>query len=97
MLDFSIPQDGGTTAKDQELAALNTAIEEHFRSNPALPPKRRFGLNAFKRGWSDARDGNPCPYHDHRTFSGSVTFSRAFRKEWQRGADAYRSYRGGGS
>ena len=29
-----------------------------------------------------------CPYPDHRTYHGAVTFSRAWRRAWQKGYNA---------
>lgn len=58
-----------------------------------FPPEikqRRWGLSAFKEGWFAAFKGEPreCPYHDHRTVRGSVTFSRAYIRKWLAGYDA---------
>lgn len=30
----------------------------------------------------DGKSEKDCPYFDHRTHTGSVTFSRAFRNAW---------------
>lgn len=41
----------------------------------------RKGAEARAAGKTEA----DCPYHDKRTWRGSVTFSRSFRKEWLKG------------
>lgn len=45
---------------------------------------------AYRRGMEAAREGRPRvpPYPDHRTRTGRVTFSRAFRRAWLEGYDA---------
>ena len=55
-----------------------------YRGNRALAA-------AYRKGWKARLDGKPetaVPYADHRSDSGSVTFSRAFRHAWQEGWDA---------
>ncbi|MFC3767680.1 Rmf/CrpP family protein [Paenibacillus sp. GCM10012303] len=50
--------------------------------------KNKAFIGAFCRGREAARNGQPpetCPYSDHRTKNGSVTFSRAFKKYWMLG------------
>ena len=45
-------------------------------------------LAAMRKGYLAAFDGKPlnaCPYFDHRTLNGSVTFSRAFIHAWEEG------------
>lgn len=71
-------------------AALEEAVEQEF----ALV-SRRFGLSAFKRGWEDAQSNKPCPYFDHRTVKGQVTFARAYRRMWAKGVEAYRTFNEG--
>ena len=51
--------------------------------------KNRALLGAFRRGTRDAENGvHQNPYGDIRAVRGSVTFSRAFRRFWQRGHDS---------
>lgn len=55
-----------------------------------LPPttKNKAFLGAYLKGQTAARTGlspETCPYSDHRTQGGSVTFSRAFKKYWMLG------------
>jgi hypothetical protein len=79
----------------KEIPTLEKAIEREYANDttPSYKTKRRFGLNAFKRGWQDAANGNCSPddnpYPDLRTDNGSVTFSRAYRRAWLRGYTAY--------
>ncbi|MFD2671918.1 Rmf/CrpP family protein [Marinicrinis sediminis] len=50
--------------------------------------KNKAFLGAFSKGKEAALSGLPpesCPYNDHRTKNGSVTFSRAFKKYWMLG------------
>lgn len=50
--------------------------------------KNKAFLGAFSKGKEAAISGLPpetCPYDDHRTKNGSVTFSRAFKKYWMLG------------
>lgn len=47
---------------------------------------------AFKKGHDAAVAGmsrDACPYKDHRTTRGAVTFSRAYRKAWLKGFAEY--------
>lgn len=47
-------------------------------------------MGAHTRGRSACINGEPrssCPYHDHRTMRGAVTWSRGFRKSWLAGWD----------
>jgi len=48
----------------------------------------RKGAQAFKDGLKERN----CPYEDHRTYHGAVTFSRAFIKAWLTG---YRAAKAG--
>lgn len=44
--------------------------------------------SAWKKGALAAVEGKPlsaCPYWDHRTYRGGVTFSRAFQRAWCEG------------
>ncbi len=47
----------------------------------ALEGARKKGLTAGKEGKPDTA----CPYADHRTCHGAVTFSRAFIRAWLEG------------
>lgn len=79
--------------REKQEAALARAIQEHY----PFKGQRRFGLNAFKRGWNDAITMNPCPYPDHRTDNGRnmVTWSRAYRRQWQYGYEAFQKWNSG--
>ena len=71
---------------------LKNAVESEFVDPYGKPLKRRFGLSAFKQGFESAYFNEPdenCPYFDHRTTNGSVTFSRAYRRKWFAGRKAY--------
>jgi|GEM_PF-4531015 len=71
---------------------LKKAIEREFVDPYGNPLKRRFGLSAFKQGFESAYNNDPessCPYFDHRTVNGSVTFPRAYLKKWFAGREAY--------
>lgn len=67
---------------DKETATwiVNGLVEHEKRSgeSPAL-------LGAFRKGAHAAFSGVACPYPDHRTGRGSITFSRSFRRAWFRG------------
>jgi len=57
-----------------------------------LPPstKSKAFLGAYHKGKKAAIAGksrSECPYADHRTKSGSVTFGRAFQRYWRLGFD----------
>ena len=45
---------------------------------PAFDAAYRKGIAARIAGKTE----NSCPYHDYRTHTGSVTFSRGFRRAW---------------
>jgi len=51
--------------------------------NRALEGAKRKGAMACKTGFNR----RSCPYEDHRTYRGAVTFSRAFIKAWLEGWD----------
>lgn len=56
--------------------------------------KNKAFLRAFSKGKEAALSGLPpetCPYSDHRTKNGSVTFSRAFKKYWMLGYTEFAS------
>jgi hypothetical protein len=56
----------------------------------SLDRMRERDKNVEARGALARLDGVPrhqCPYKDHRTSSGKVTFSRAFRNSWFTGWD----------
>lgn len=43
---------------------------------------------AWRKGYAAAHNGakkSDCPYKDHRTKRGGVTFSRAYRNAWMEG------------
>lgn len=47
--------------------------------------------SAIRRGYEDAANGiHECPYGDHRTGSGRVSWSRAFIRAWKDGQEIYR-------
>lgn len=47
----------------------------------------------YLRGQNDAVEGrDECPYSDARTYRGSVTWSRAYRRAWQDGHDDQRKF-----
>lgn len=55
-----------------------------------------WGEVSFIKGWTAAEHGqteSDCPYKDQRTNSGKITFSRAYRKVWMRGAAAFIAWR----
>ena len=51
-------------------------------------------LAAYRKGYQARLDGKSeksCPYKDHRTWYGGITFSRAFIHRWEDGwYDAHR-------
>lgn len=66
---------------------FNKAIETSYTS----PSDRKF-RRAFTLGWEaaktkDSRD--ECPYHDHRTNTNKITFSRAYISQWRNGYDFF--------
>lgn len=54
--------------------------------------KNKAFLSAYGKGWDAAENGyspDSCPYTDHRTKSGAITFSRAFMKYWIMGYEGF--------
>lgn len=80
---------------NDDAAKLEIAIREQYQqpTGTNCHRQRRFGLSAFKSGWHAAREGKTLydyPYQDKRTRHGSVTFSRAYIRMWQKGFEAYK-------
>ena len=69
--------------------ALKEAVTQEYLSASG----RRFGLNAFKRGFMDGANGRMTnPYPDVKTWDGKVTYSRAYRRKWESGYQAWRKF-----
>jgi ribosome modulation factor len=61
-------------------------------AKPAARPRKRPKLDSFEvaeqKGNAAFAAGlaeSACPYHDHRTIRGGVTFARAYRRAWIKG------------
>jgi hypothetical protein len=70
----------------------NPTSEALQKQYPYGKTRRRFGLNAFSAGWKAAHErkgSRSNPYPDHRNTNGRVTFSRAYRRYWIDGYEAY--------
>lgn len=87
-MDINLKTKNNPDQKNSEEQALVEAIDQQFAH-----VERRWGLSAFKQGWSDAQENKPCPYPDYRTDGGQVTFSRAYRRMWAKGLQAYRNFK----
>jgi hypothetical protein len=80
--------------KREEVAALPTPFDrDPRRDEDRIDAYRYYGGNramasAYRKGALAAIEGKKltdCPYLDHRTNRGSVTFSRAFERAWCEG------------
>ena len=80
------------TAK--QVAEMPTPFDRDPRRDSGEPRSwQAYGGNrglagAFRKGAHAATEGKvltDCPYYDHRTMRGGVTFSRAFEKAWCEG------------
>lgn len=72
----------------EEFEAFQEAYKAQFKQG-----ERRTGLTPWVRGWAAGKSGAACPYNDDRTHTGSVTFSRARIRSWNRGKEAYSKWR----